>query len=182
MVEALGPLALAAVLVMLALSVRQQFHRVERLEIWLERLGIVPQWKFFGQDAVGWVDDDSDDWHVVARCAPIADTDADTDTDDDAATPWRPVIWIEDRRWYHGLWNPHFRSNVRLLILAERLAMAPAERRPPPDALATLAIARACMARLAPRADQALQFAVVLTIGRSDRRLARCFLSDWYVP
>jgi hypothetical protein len=173
MAEVLAWFTLAGVAILLTAAVVQQFRQIGPRGHLLDRLALVPQWKFFGQDAVGrdpaWLDD----WHVLARLA----------AKDDATPPgpWLPVLSPAVRTGWHWVWNPHSRSRAQLLIQAESLGHADRERPAEPTALAYLALLRACFEVVQPGENQLLQFAVVATRGRDQRPVFLRFLSRWHV-
>jgi hypothetical protein len=172
--DPLAKLALAGVTILLLASLVQQFRQIGPRERWLDALSLVPQWKFFGQDALDLGPAWSDDWHVLARQAPL----------EEAATPepWQPVLSTPERAGWHFVWNPHCRSRAQLLACAERLGQAGPGQPPDPTSLAYLSLLRACFAAVPPGDDgHALQFAVVATRGRHDRHVDLRFLSKWHV-
>lgn len=172
MLEPLSWLALGAVIVLLAIGLTRQFAVVGPRGVLLDRLAIIPQWKFFGQAFIaadpGW----SDDLCLLARISP------------DPETPgaWDNVLWWEDRPFSHAVWNPALRSRdavgeaMMLLVQSE----PDDATRVRPVALAYLTVLRGCLDRL-PLADgEALQFAVAATRGRGERPVFLRFLSAWH--
>lgn len=171
--EQLAQIVLAAVVILLAASVLQQFRTVGPKGHLLDALALVPQWKFFAQDAVGLDPDWSDDWHVLARVAAIGDATR--------PTPWQPVIAPAVRSGWHFIWNPVGRSQAQLLAYAEMLGRAHPAEPINPVGLAYLTLLRACFDVVSPDRDQALQFAVVATRGRHERPVFLRYLSLWHV-
>lgn len=172
MIEPLSWLALACVIGLLAIGLSRQFVVVDQRGALLDRLGIVPQWKFFGQSRIAadpaWFDDAC----LLARISP----------DPATSGAWGNVLWWEDRPLSHAGWNPALRSRdavgeaMMLLVQTE-----PAdETRARPTALAYLTVLRSCIEHLPPGDGEALQFAIALTRGRGDRPVALCFLSAWH--
>jgi len=172
--EGLARLAFAAVAVLLLASLAQQFRTLGPRSRWLDALALVPQWKFFGQSAVGFDPAWSDDWHVRARVS----------TADCNEPPglWREVLGPDERAWWHFAWNPRRRSQAQLLAYAEQLAQAKSSSAVEPTALAYLAVLRVCFAKIPLGEDEVLQFSVVATRGRGERPLSLHYLSHWHVP
>jgi hypothetical protein len=164
---------LAGVSLLLVASVFQQFRQVGPKGAFLDSLALVPQWKFFGQDVVGGDPAWADDWHVLARVAPIGGVAA--------PGPWQQVLAPSVRQWWHFIWNPHDRSNALLLAYAEELGREDADISREPTGLAYLALLRACFKAVLPTDDQAVQFALVATRGRHNRTVALHYLSHWHV-
>jgi hypothetical protein len=171
--EILAKLVLAGVSMLLLASLLQQFRQVGPRGRWIDALTLVPQWKFFGQDAVGLDPAWSDDWQVLARIAPLGEATM--------PEPWLPVLSPATRTGWHFAWNPHSRSRALLLAYAERLGQAGVDEPPDPTGLAYLSLLRACF-EAAPLGEHfALQFAIVATRGRQERPVDLRFLSLWHV-
>lgn len=173
MAELLAKLALAGVTILLFASLVQQFRRVGPRGRWLDALAVVPQWKFFGQDAVGLDPAWADDWHVIARIAPLGEAAM--------PEPWWPVLSPATRTGWHFAWNPHIRSRAQLLAYAERLGQASMGAPPDHTGLAYLSLLRACFESVPIREGHALQFAIIATRGRHERPIDLRFLSLWHV-
>jgi len=171
--EILARLALAGVAILLLASLVQQFRRAGPSRRWIDALAVVPQWKFFGQDAVSLNPAWSDDWNVVARIAPLGE----------AAVPeaWQSVLSPAERTGWHFAWNPRNRSRAQLLAYAERLGMSGLDEPPEPTGLAYLSLLRVCFEAVPIGEGFALQFAVVATRGRGERPVDLRFLSLWHV-
>ena len=176
-IDALGWLALAGVAVLLAAGLNRQFVVVGRRGELLDRLALVPQWKFFGQAHIAADETWADDLYLLARVSP------------DPATPgsWRNVLWWDDRPLGHALWNPALRSRSAVSEALLRLIQLEADPASPapPTALAYLTALRHCLTALPPGEGAALQFALVTTRGRGGadgRPLALRFLSAWHTP
>lgn len=173
MAELLAKLVLAGVTILLFASLVQQFRQVGPRGRWIDALAVVPQWKFFGQDAVGLDPAWLDDWHVLARIAPLGEGVI--------PEPWRPVLSPTERTAWQFIWNPHNRSRAQLLAFAERIGQAGAGEMPDPTGLAYLSLLRACFEAVPIRGGHALQFAIVATRGRVERPIDLRFLSLWHV-
>lgn len=153
----MAELALALVAGLLGLGLVRQFAVSGPRWLLLDRLALVPQWKFFGQVAIGRDEAWCDDLHLLARRG---------------AGEWRALVWRPERRWAEALWNPHARSRD---ALAAQLALLATAKDVPPTALAYLTVLKHCADALP--GDAPLQFAVAATRGRGDRPLALRFLS-----
>lgn len=173
MTERLAWLAIAGVAILLLASLVQQFRTLGPRARWLDALALVPQWKFFGQDAVGLDPAWSDDWHVLARIAAAGGKDR--------PGPWQKVLGPIERSFWHFAWNPHRHSQAHLLAYAEQLAWARSADAVEPTGLAYLTLLRACFATVPLGEGESLQFAVVATRGRGERPLALHYLSPWHV-
>lgn len=167
-------LALGSVAILLIASLVQQFRMLGPRGRWLDALALVPQWKFFGQDAVGRDPAWSDDWYLVARVAP--------QQNEGQPGPWQNVLGPAERTWWHFAWNPQIRSQAQLLVNAELIARAETMGQVEPTSLAYLSALRACFEAVAPIEDEVLQFAVVATRGRDGRTMALQYLSPWHAP
>lgn len=174
MTELLAWLALCGVAILLMASLVQQFRVVGPRGFWLDALALVPQWKFFGQNAVGTDPGWSDDWYVLARVAP--------QHSEGQPGPWQSVIGPTERTWWHFAWNPHRRSRAQLLASAERIAQTATSGPPEPTSLAYLSVLRACFEAVPPGPAEVLQFAIVATRGGKGRTMALRYLSLWHVP
>lgn len=153
----MAELTLALVAALLALSVARQFAVSGPRWLLLDRLALVPQWKFFGQVAIGQDKAWCDDLHLLARRGEGA---------------WQALVWCPERRWGEALWNPHARSRDALAL---RLALLATASDVPPTALAYLTVLKHCLDTLPGEAP--LQFAIAATRGRGERGLALRFLS-----
>ncbi len=155
--RAVAELALALVAALLALGLVRQFAVSGPRWLLLDRLALVPQWKFFGQVGIGQDEGWCDDLHLLARRGE---------------GEWQELVWCAERRWIEALWNPHARSRD---ALAARLALLATASDVPPTALAYLTVLKHCLGALPGEAP--LQFAIAATRGRGDRPLALKFLS-----
>lgn len=173
MIELFASIALAAAVILLAASLVQQFRTVGSRGRLLDALALVPQWKFFAQDAVGREPDWLDDWHLLARVAANGGTDQ--------PGPWQPVLAPAVRTGWHFLWNPHRRSRAQLLACAELLGRTNADEPVNPAGIAYLTLLRACFEGISPGSDNSLQFAIVATRGRDQRPVFLRYLSLWHV-
>jgi hypothetical protein len=171
--ELLAKLVLAGVAILLFASLVQQFRQVGPRGRWIDALAVVPQWKFFGQDTVGLNPAWSDDWHVLARIAPLGDVAT--------PEPWRPVLGPAERTAWHFVWNPHNRSRAQILAFAERIGQTGAGNLPDPTGLAYLSLLRACFEAVPIGEGCVVQFAIVATRGRDERPVDLRFLSLWHV-
>ena len=172
--ELLSGLVLAAVAVLLLGTLAWQFTVLGPRGTLLDRLAILPQWKFFGQSRIATDPCCFDDLCLLARLGP------------EAADPgaWQEVLWWEDRPVHYAWWNPRARSRAAIGTAAQRLAITEPnpEQRAPPTALAYLTVLRHCLDALPPTTDDALQFAIALTRGRDQRTVSLAFLSAWHRP
>lgn len=173
MAEILARLTLAGVSILLLASLVQQFRQVGPRGRWIDALAVVPQWKFFGQDAVSLNPAWSDDWHVLARIAPLGEATM--------PEPWRPVLSPAERTGWHFAWNPHNRSRALLLAYAERLGQSGVDEPSDPTGLGYLSLLRACFEAVPAGEGFVLQFAIVATRGRHERPADLRFLSQWHV-
>ncbi len=133
----------------------------------LDRLAIVPQWKFFGQGGIATDPNWFDDYHLLARSAATAEPGG-----------WQELLWSDDCASGEWLWNPGRRWHEALIIELARLAMG--GTRPQPTALAYLTVLRLCLDRFPLAEGDALQFAIVATRGRGERQITLRFVSEWH--
>ena len=171
----LSGLILAAVVALLLGTLAWQFTVLGRRGVLLDRLAIMPQWKFFGQSRIATDPFCFDDLCLLARLGRDAGD----------AGAWREVLWWEARPFRHALWNPRGRSRAAIGTAAQRLAITEhnPQQRASPTALAYLTVLRHCLEALPPTTtDDALQFAVALTRGRDQRSVSLAFLSAWHTP
>lgn len=174
MVDALALAVLVVVSALLIIGLIRQFAVSSRFWLTLDRLGIVPQWKFFAQARAASDPSRFDDMHLLARF----------DDGGDIPGPWSELLWWETRPLLSALWNPHDRSRSAIGECMDLLAIT--ETSPGtaarPTALAYLTVLRHCLDSARGGPDELLQFAIVLTRGRTDRPLALRFLSAWHCP
>ena len=175
MLEGTAPLLPWLVALLLALGLARQFTVSGRTGLLLDRLAIVPQWKFYGQSRIASDPSAFDDLHLLARLSssPV----------DPGA--WQPLLWPEERRWIDALWSPHGRSRAAILEPALLLALGEgtAGQRARPTALTYLTVLRHCLDRLSPDEGEAIQFAILQTRGRNangPRPTTLRFLSAWH--
>jgi hypothetical protein len=160
---------------LLAVGLTRQFAVSGRTGLRLDRLAIVPQWKFYGQSRIASDPSTFDDLHLLARRSA------------NPAGPgeWQALLWAAERRWIDALWNPRGRS--RAAIAESALLLALGEDTPGqharPTALSYLTVLRHCLDRLPPGEGEAIQFAIVQTRGRSangPRPTKLRLLSAWH--
>lgn len=174
MADLAGQFAILAIAGLLALGLTRQFAVSGPRWLLLDRIALVPQWKFFGQVTIAAGDEAFADHHLLIRIAsPHGEPGA-----------WREVLWHGERRAIEALWNPAARGrNGIFLRLAMLEASAARGSEPiPPTALTYLTLLRHCFERHPPGPGEALQFAVATTCGRSARNLELRFLSQWHIP
>lgn len=167
MADRVGEAMLIGVVLLLGLSLLRQFAAAGPRWDLLDRLGIVIQWKFFGQAAIATNPSCFDDYHLLARRA--AET---------GPGGWSELLWSDERGPADWLWNPAQRRHLVFMTELERLAMA--DTPPQPTALAYLTVLRLCLDRLRLGNGEALQFAIVATRGRGGRAVALRFISKWH--
>ncbi len=175
MLEATALLLPWAVALLLAMGLTRQFATSGRTGLLLDRLAIVPQWKFYGQSRIASDPSAFDDLHLLARHS----------TSPADPGEWQPLLWPDERRWLDALWNPHGRSRAAILEPALLLALAEGTsgHRTRPTALTYLTVLRHCLDHLPPGDGEAIQFAIVQTRGRSGsgpRPTTLRFLSAWH--
>lgn len=152
----------------------QQFRVVGPRGEQLDRLALVPQWKFFGQSRIGVDISCFDDMCVLARISP----------DPDGLGDWCNIVWWRNRDFGDALWNPALRERTAIgeavarLIENEEPGGQPCE----PSSLAYLTVLRACIDTVPPSRGDAIQFAVATTRGRTERTVVLRFLSAWHIP
>ena len=175
MLEATAFLLPWLVALLLVLGLTRQFAISGRTGLLLDRLTIVPQWKFYGQSRIASDPSAFDDLHLLARRSASRDDPGE----------WQPLLWPDERRWLDALWSPHGRSRAAVAEPALLLALgedAPGQRARP-TALTYLTILRYCLDCLPASDGEAVQFAIVQTRGRSDssaRPTMLRFLSAWH--
>ena len=177
MVELTGIAALLVVAALLLAGVwRQCVPLSSRADIF-DALGILPQWKFFAQAAVGQRDDNFDDLHLLARLAG----------DGGAVGPWQRVFAHAERRWTQALWNPHMRSHG--MIGGSIASLVELEDKAGRDqfhsSLHYLTLLRHCLDKVPPGPVDAVQFAIIATRGRGagkrrERPLFVRYVSAWH--
>lgn len=160
---------------LLAVGLTRQFAVSGRTGLLLDRLTVVPQWKFYGQSRIATDPSTFDDLHLLARRS----------TEPADPGQWQPLLWPAERRWLDALWNPHGRSRAAIAESALSLALGEdtAGQRARPTALTYLTVLRHCLDHLPPRDGEAIQFAIVQTRGRSandPRPTMLRFLSAWH--
>lgn len=167
MADSFGAAMLVLVAVLLGVGLVRQFAVSGPRWLLLDHLGIVPQWKFFGQNAIATDPAWFDDFHLLARRA----------RSDGTPGSWHELLWSDERRPGAMLWNPGLRCHDQLIDELDRLARHPGA---PPTSLAYLAVLRLSLDRLPPGEGDALQFAVAATRGRGERGVELRFVSSWH--
>lgn len=150
----------------------RQFAVANTFWLRLDQLGIVPQWKFFAQTALDKDLSGLADFHFLIR----------VDDGSGSAGAWQQVLWRGDRTLMSALWNPHDRSNTAIEECMHVLALPASAPHHivPPTALAYLTLLRYSLDSVPLAGDHSLQFAIVLSHGRTGRSLDLRFLSDWH--
>ncbi len=156
--EGLATAVLIAVAVMLAVGAVRQFGQLGSRGVLLDALAILPQWKFFAQDAVAQDAAAFDDLHLLVRRAEGA---------------WQPLLWPDERRWHEALWNPGQYARAGLLEAMQALARQADAR---DTTHAALILARHALAE----GDTPFQLAIAATRGRGERTPELVWLSPWY--
>lgn len=174
LIELFSNLTLAVVALFLLLSLVRQFEMLGAIGVLLDRLAILPQWKFFGQSYIAKDLSCFDDMCLLARISP----------DQGDLGPWQNVLWWEDQPIHRGFWNPALRSRSAMCEAMTLLATTEVGEKTsiPPTALAYLTILRHCYNSLIPNDGVALQFAIAKTRGRQGRSVSLKFLSAWHSP
>lgn len=146
---------------LLAAGVVRQFGRLSQRGLLLDTLGILPQWKFFGQSRVAAPEGVFDDFHLLAR----RDAEA-----------WCEVLCWGERSLLSALWNP---SDLARLTVAEPVVELGRHGQQATTSLPYLIVLRHCLDRLGEGSP--VQFAVVSTRGRGQDAPRLAFLSAWHV-
>jgi hypothetical protein len=171
--DATGLVAMTLVGAGLALTAWAQLSPLRRGRDLLDRIAIVPEWRFYAQASVDSAADFARDVHLVAR-----DRDA-----SGRIGGWRAVLGHADRQLVHAVWHPAMRTDDLVLSLGEDLALGYA-RQPAPavqQSLRYLVLLRRVLAEPADCAEAAeRQFAVVYSRSRGERDLSIAFLSAWH--
>lgn len=154
-----GELALAAVAVLLLLGVARQFRPLDARGELLDQIGLIPQWKFFGQARIGADPAVFDDLHLLVR----------TDGGE-----WRELLWWDDRAVIGTVWNSRARS--KFFIGQHMMALLSVDDADP-TGLSYLTLLRFCLDNAG---EEPIQFAIASTGGRGDRSLALRLLSGWH--
>lgn len=150
--------ALVLVAVLLGAGVVRQFGRLGPRGVLLDALAVLPQWKFFAQQAVGSDEAVFDDHHLLVRGAQGG---------------WQPLLWHEERRWHEAAWNPQQYSRAVLLAAMANLAG--------PGAAADNSQAALILMRHAlEERFEPLQLAIARTRGRGARVPQLVWLSPWF--
>lgn len=172
MVELLSQITLAAVALMLLLGVWRQFVLIGKRGELLDRLAVLPQWRFFGQSDIASRQDRFDDHHLLARLGTI----------DGHAGSWRELIWSGERRWLDAVWNGQPRSKAEILEHTALLCRnAGSEGQSVvPSSLSYLVVLRYCLDKHPPKPDMAMQFTIVTTRGRGERQPEARLISAWH--
>ena len=172
MAEIVVWLVLLAVIALLFLSVWRQFNLLGRRGQILDSLGIIPQWKFFALSTIETREDSFDDFHLLARLA----------NGNGEAEPWQSLLWNDERKWFHILWNPYLRAKgeiqLRMINIVNSGDAAHSETYQ--SSLAYLTVLRYCLDSVSPSDGSAVQFAIVTTRGRDERPAAVRYVSAWH--
>ena len=174
MAEIVVWLMLLSVISLLFLSAWRQFNLLGRRGQILDSLGIIPQWKFFALSTIETREDSFDDFHLLTR---FADGNGD-------AEPWQSLLWNDERKWFHILWNPYLRANseiqMRMMHIANSGEAAYSEAYQ--SSLSYLTVLRRCFDNVSLSKGAAIQFAIVTTRGRYERRTIVRYVSAWHTP
>lgn len=165
---------LVLVSALLIIGLIRQFAVSNRFWLTLDSLGVVPQWKFFAQARAASDPSHFDDVHLLVR----------VDDGGDMPGPWSELSSSDPRSLLSALWNPQGRSRSAVGECMDVLAIT--ETSPgtaaQPTALAYLTVLRHCLDSAGGGPDDTLQFAIVLTRGRTNRPVDLRFLSAWHCP
>jgi hypothetical protein len=174
MIEVLSSLSLAAVVLLLLLGLDRQFRILSPRGQLLDRLVILPQWKFFGQSRISTDPNCFDDLCLLARISP----------GEGKVCAWQDVLWWEDRPITRTFWNPLLRSRSAVGEAMQHLTITEPhdEQRVLPTSLAYLTVLRHCLDCLPPGDGMVVQFAIATTRGRENRPVFLRFLSAWHTP
>jgi hypothetical protein len=178
MVDALSLAVLGLVTALLIIGLARQFAVSGPFWQKLDSFGIVPQWKFFARRQIAGDLSVFDDLHLLVRLdrsMAIAGNLADPG-------PWQERSWGNDRPLSTAIWNPHDRSRAGIEACMELLARSEQGPGPgaQPTALAYLTMLRHCLELFPSDVDQAIQFAIVQTRGRTGREPRVGFVSAWH--
>lgn len=172
MAEIVAWLMLLAVIALLFLSVWRQFNLLGRRGQILDSLGVIPQWKFFALSTIETREDSFDDFHLLTRSADC----------NGAALPWQSLLWNDERKWVHCLWNPHLRANseiqMRMINIVNNGETAQSDTYK--TSLSYLTVLRFCLDNVSLGKGAAIQFAIVTTRGRNDRPMTLRYASGWH--
>ena len=173
MVNHTATAALSLVLVMLALSFWRQFNVLGPRGQILDRIGLLPQWKFFAQKVIASSDGMFDDFHLLIRL-----TDGNGETGH-----WEEIFWNDERTWLEMFWSPDLRprGEIRLRMWQVSSNSINAHELHYQTSLSYLTLLRHCLDCVALTPDQTIQFSIVATTGRDNRRLAVKFVSAWHI-
>lgn len=158
----MGEIAIAAVSLLLLLGVARQFRPLGPRGELLDQLGLIPQWKFFGQARVAADPAVFDDLHLLVR---------------QSDGEWQELLWWDDRRWIEIFWKPQHRAQ---LFIGQHMMALIAGGTVDPTALSYLTLLRFCLDEADAADGTALQFAIASTGGRGERSLSLRFLSGWH--
>jgi hypothetical protein len=170
--ELLVWLVLLAVIALLLLSVWRQFNLLGRRGQLLDSLSIIPQWKFFALSTIETREDSFDDFHLLTR---FADGNGE-------AEPWQSLLWNDERKWFHILWNPYLRANSEIQMHMMHIVNSgeAAHSEIYQTSLSYLTVLRHCLDNVWPSEGSAIQFAIVTTRGRHERPTTVRFVSAWH--
>ena len=157
----MAELVLALVVLLLAIGAVRQFGRLSQRGLLLDTLGLVPQWKFFGQSQVDARPGVFDDYHLLAR---------------QGQGDWREVLCWGERRLIGTLWNP---GDLARLTLAEQVVELGRHGGQAITSRSYLMVLRHCLNQLGE--GRAVQFAIVATRGRTGATPELAYLSAWHV-
>jgi hypothetical protein len=156
----LAELVLALIVGLFAAGVVRQFGQLSQRALLLDSLGILPQWKFFGQSRVAREEGEFDDYHLLAR---------------QGTGGWQEVLCFKERTLLSALWNP---GDLAKLTLAEPVVELGRHGQQAMTSLPYLIVLRHCLDRQGE--GEAVQFAVVTTRGRGEQEPQLAFLSAWH--
>ena len=165
-------LIVLAVIALLFLSVWRQFNLLGTRGKIADSLGIIPQWKFFALSTIETRDDSFDDFHLLAHS-----TDGNGEV-----RPWQSVLWNDERKWFHIVWNPYLRADseiqMRMMHIANSGEAAYSEAYQ--TSLSYLTVLRFCLDNVSLSKGAAIQFAIVTTRGRHERPTTVRYVSAWH--
>lgn len=171
--EIAGWIVLSAVIFMLLLSVWRQLSLLGPYGQIADSFGILPQWKFFALSTIETREDSFDDFHLLARLA----------NDTGEAGLWQSLLWNDERKYFHILWNPYLRAQCEIQLQMLKIVRCgdAAQAEAYQTSLPYLTLLRYCLDSLSLREGQTVQFAIVSTRGNISRPVSVKFLSALHV-
>lgn len=157
-----------AVVALLLTGLLRQFGQIGPRGQLLDRLALMPQWKFFGQIEIETKERLFDDIHLVARSE---------------SGDWEDVLRWGERPVLSAIWNPGGLS--RFAIAEQVFALADGAKQGRIEELTSLAYLttlRHCLDHMPVGQSEAIQFAVLTTRGRGQQVPQVVFLSAWHCP